>query len=380
MKRTISIMLGKGSIHHNERKFTAENVDKERSKNNVTYYNEDIKTVYHKLFDDALKKYNERQKRNDRMINDYYEKIRTSKQEKPFYEIIVQVGDKDNMNAVSDDGQTAKNILDSYIKNFQQRNPHLYVFSAHLHMDEATPHLHIDFVPFTTDSKRGLDTRVSMKSALKQQGFTGTTRSDTEFNQWINFEKEKLSEIMLEYGIEWEKKRTHERHKSISQFKREKLVEAVNKLEYKKKSLEYDISKYQNSEKYALNSVTKLEKKAELLPEPTVFMSAKKYKNEVTMPFIEELLTTIKELSQRAFIAEKNAEKLQKQFYILKQRNEQLKKENWDNNMEISKCKVELRKFDKLKSYLGIESVNEIIKAAYQSKINQKEHTQEIIK
>ena len=137
-------MLGKGSIHHNERKFTAENVDKERSKNNVTYYNEDIKTVYHKLFDDALKKYNERQKRNDRMI---------------------------------------------------------YVFSAHLHMDEATPHLHIDFVPFTTDSKRGLDTRVSMKSALKQQGFTGTTRSDTEFNQWINFEKEKLSEIMLGYGI-----------------------------------------------------------------------------------------------------------------------------------------------------------------------------------
>ncbi len=380
MKRTISIMLGKGSIHHNERKFTAENVDKERSKNNVTYYNEDIKTVYHKLFDDALKKYNERQKRNDRMINDYYEKIRTSKQEKPFYEIIVQVGDKDNMNAVSDDGQTAKNILDSYIKNFQQRNPHLYVFSAHLHMDEATPHLHIDFVPFTTDSKRGLDTRVSMKSALKQQGFTGTTRSDTEFNQWINFEKEKLSEIMLGYGIEWEKKGIHERHKSVSQFKREKLVEAVNKLEYKKKSLEYDISKYQNSEKYALNSVTKLEKKAELLPEPTVFMSAKKYKNEVTMPFIEELLTTIKELSQRAFIAEKNAEKLQKQFYILKQRNEQLKKENWDNNMEISKCKVELRKFDKLKSYLGIESVNEIIKAAYQSKINQKEHTQEIIK
>ena len=80
------------------------------------------------------------------------------------------------------------------------------------------------------------------------------------------------------------------------------------------------------------------------------------------MPFIEELLTTIKELSQRAFIAEKNAEKLQKQFYILKQRNEQLKKENWDNNMEISKYKVQLRDFDKLKSYLGIENVKEWFK------------------
>lgn len=380
MKRTISIMLGKGSIHHNERKFTAENVDKERTKNNITYYNEDIKTVYHKLFDDALKKYNEKQKRNDRIILDYYEKIRTSKQEKPFYEIIVQVGDKDNMGAVSNNGQTAKNILDNYMKSFQERNPHLYVFSAHLHMDEATPHLHIDFVPFTTDSKRGLDTRVSMKSALKQQGFTGTARSDTEFNQWINSEKETLSEIMLEYGIEWEKKGTHEKHKSVSQFKKEKLVEEVRKLEYKKKSLEYDISNYQNSEKYALNSVGKLEKKVELLPEPTPFMSAKRYKNEFAMPFIEELLTIIKEISQRAFIAEKNAEKLQKQFLTLKQSNEKLKKLNWDNNMEISKYKVQLRNFDKLKSYLGIENVNDIIKAAYKSNINQRENIQNIIK
>ena len=380
MKRTISIMLGKGSIHHNERKFTAENVDKERTKNNITYYNEDIKIVYHKLFDDALKKYNEKQKRNDRIILDYYEKIRTSKQEKPFYEIIVQVGDKDNMGAVSDDGQTAKNILDNYMKSFQKRNPHLYVFSAHLHMDEATPHLHIDFVPFTTDSKRGLDTRVSMKSALKQQGFTGTARSDTEFNQWINSEKEKLSEIMLEYDIEWEKKGTHEKHKSVNQFKKEKLVEEVKKLEYRKKSLEYDISNYQNSEKYALNSVSKLEKKIEFLPEPTPFMSAKKYKNEFVMPFIEELLITMKELSQKAFIAEKNAEKLQKQFHTLKQSNEKLKKLNWDNNMEISKYKVQLRNFDKLKSYLGIENVNDIIKAAYKSNINQRENIQNIIK
>ena len=380
MKRTISIMLGKGSIHHNERKFTAENVDKERTKNNITYYNEDIKTVYHKLFDDALKKYNEKQKRNDRIILDYYEKIRTSKQEKPFYEIIVQVGDKDNMGAVSNNGQTAKNILDNYMKSFQERNPHLYVFSAHLHMDEATPHLHIDFVPFTTDSERGLNTRVSMKGALKQQGFTGTARSDTEFNQWINSEKETLSKIMLEYGIEWEKKGTHEKHKSVSQFKKEKLVEEVKKLEYRKKSLEYDISNYQNSEKYALNSVGKLEKKVELLPEPTPFMSAKRYKNEFAMPFIEELLTIIKEISQRAFIAEKNAEKLQKQFLTLKQSNEKLKKLNWDNNMEISKYKVQLRNFDKLKSYLGIENVNDIIKAAYKSNINQRENIQNIIK
>ena len=82
------------------------------------------------------------------------------------------------------------------MKGFGERNPQLRVFSAHLHMDEATPHLHIDFVPFTTGSKRGLDTRVSMKKALAAQGFEGGTRGATELNQWINSEKEVLSQVM----------------------------------------------------------------------------------------------------------------------------------------------------------------------------------------
>jgi len=64
-------------------------------------------------------------------------------------------------------------------------DPNLRVFSAHMHLDEATPHLHIDFVPFTTGSKRGLETRVSLKKALAAMGFTGGTRSETEWNQWV---------------------------------------------------------------------------------------------------------------------------------------------------------------------------------------------------
>ena len=52
-------------------------------------------------------------------------------------------------------------------------------------MDEATPHLHIDFVPFTTSSKRGLDTRVSLKQALAAQGFKGGSRGDTELTEQL---------------------------------------------------------------------------------------------------------------------------------------------------------------------------------------------------
>lgn len=197
-------MVGKGSITHNNRDFIAENVDGERTKNNITYCNEKIQDVYHELFDEALQKYNEKQTRSDRVIADYYEKIRTGKQEKPFHEIILQIGDKDTMGAETENGELAKKILDRYMHDFEKRNPNLRVFSAHLHMDEATPHLHIDFIPFTTNSKRGLETRVSLKKALEAQGFIGGSRSDTEWNQWVASEKEVLSQIMLEHGIEWD--------------------------------------------------------------------------------------------------------------------------------------------------------------------------------
>lgn len=167
MKRSISVMVGKGSIRHNNRDFTAENVDAERTQNNITYCNENIKDVYHKLFDEALDKFNARQTRKDRMIDDYYEKIRTGKQEKLFHEVILQIGNLEDMHATSENGQLSKTILDSYMKTFQERNPNLYVFSAHLHMDEATPHLHIDFVPFTTGSNEDLKREFRSKKLLK---------------------------------------------------------------------------------------------------------------------------------------------------------------------------------------------------------------------
>ena len=214
-------MVGKGSVNHNSRKFKAENVNGERTHLNNDYCNESIKKVYHTLFGDALKRYNDKQTRADRRIGNYYEKIRNSKQEKPFHEIILQIGDMVTMSSESENGLLAQRILDEYYQGFQERNPYLKVFSAHLHMDEATPHLHIDFVPFTTGSKRGLDTRVSLKQALANQGFKGGTRGDTEWNQWVSSEKEALAVVMERHGVEWERKGTHEKHLSVMDYKKQ---------------------------------------------------------------------------------------------------------------------------------------------------------------
>ena len=224
-------MTGKGSVNHNSRKFHAKNTDPERSYLNIEYINENIEDVYHELFDEALARYNEKQSRKDRCIDNYYEKIRSGKQEKTFHEIILQIGDKDNMGAKTEDGQLAAKILNEYMQDFQQRNPTLRVFSAYLHMDEATPHLHIDFVPYTTESKRGLDTRVSLKQALSALGFKGGTRRETELNQWVAAEKKQLAAVMERHGIEWEQKGTHEKHLSVLDFEKQERAKEVAALE-----------------------------------------------------------------------------------------------------------------------------------------------------
>ncbi|WP_373118668.1 plasmid recombination protein [Holdemania massiliensis] len=231
IKRTISAMSGDGVVAHNRRTYFAENVDQTRTHLNIEYCYTPIEDAYHQLFDEAQAEYNARQKRKDRRIENYYEKICKGDQEKPFYEVIFQVGNKDDMAAASENGELAKEILDKFYHSFLERNPHLHVYSAHLHMDEATPHLHIDFIPFTTGSKRGLSTRVSLKQALADQGITGEGRSMTERDLWVQKEKEALAEIMLEHGIEWEQKGEHREHLSVLEFKREKRKEELAELE-----------------------------------------------------------------------------------------------------------------------------------------------------
>ena len=380
MQRTISIMTGKGSVNHNDRKFTAQNVDKERTKNNVVYCNENIRTVYHKLFDDAVKRYNAKQTRSDRIIKNYYKKIsQESKQEKPFTEIIIQIGDKDNIGAETENGQLAKKILDDYMKGFQERNPNLYVFSAHLHMDEATPHLHIDFVPFTTGSKRGLDTRVSMKGALKQQGFIGTGRSDTERAQWAESEKEALSKIMLSHGIEWEQKGTHEKPKTVSEFKRDMLAKEINELTEKKDDLLHTMSAYTKAEEYAHLTVQKIKNNDDFdIPEPPPLMSAKTYKTKFIEPFIKRIMQIIENLARRCYRAEKIAEQAEAKIRPLEQKNKELENRLWYKNMALSKAEVKVRDFDRIRNHFGKETINQWLKEITRLGKNRSKSSKEI--
>ena len=307
MKRTISFMTGKGSVNHNSRKFHAKNTDPERSCLNVEYCNENIKDVYHELFDEALARYNEKQTRSDRRIDDYYEKIRSGKQEKPFHEIILQIGDKDNMGAKTENGQLAVKVLDKYMQDFQRRNPTLRVFSAYLHMDEATPHLHIDFVPYTTGSRRGIDTRVSLKQALSALGFKGGTRRETELNQWVAYEKEQLAAVMLEHGIEWEKKGTHEKHLSVLDFEKKERAKEVAELEQSISDGKERLSDIQIQHRKAVQETEQIRQKGEAIRQEVSELS------EIS-DLLKEQATTLAEDKKKLLSDNVKLEKQQKKL------------------------------------------------------------------
>lgn len=399
LKRTISFMTGKGSLNHNSRKFHAKNTDPNRTHWNVEYCNEDIKDVYHELFDDALKRYNDKQTRKDRKIDDYYKKIRSGKQEKLFHEVIIQIGDKDNMGSETMEGQLAAKILDEYMKGFQERNPTLRVFAAHLHLDEATPHLHIDFIPYVTGSKRGLDTRVSLKQALSSLGFKGGSRSETELNQWVQSEKEKLAMVMRENEIEWDQKGTHEPHLSVLDYKKKVREQEVEELTEHKNLLEHDlhdisecvdeiqkekeqaekerdavIKKTEVLEKKLLKvkvNVSQLERHAqeygyypeEWLPEPVQFESAKSYRKRI-FPLVKKVANMIQSLYSKYLDLKNKNQKLSDRNIDLENRVDRLREEVSVIKKENAILRNAAFDLERVRNMLGESKIDDVIAMA----------------
>lgn len=392
-------MTGKGSLNHNSRKFHAKNTDPNRTHWNVEYCNEDIKDVYHELFDDALKRYSDKQTRKDRKIDDYYKKIRSGKQEKLFHEVIIQIGDKDNMGSETMEGQLAAKILDEYMKGFQERNPTLRVFAAHLHLDEATPHLHIDFIPYVTGSKRGLDTRVSLKQALSSLGFKGGLRSETELNQWVQSEKQKLAMVMRENEIEWDQKGTHEQHLSVLDYKKKVREQEVEELTEHKNLLEHDlhdisecvdeiqkekeqaekerdavIKKTEVLEKKLLKvkvNVSQLERHAqeygyypeEWLPEPVQFESAKSYRKRI-FPLVKKVANMIQSLYSKYLDLKNKNQKLSDRNIDLENRVDRLREEVSVIKKENAILRNAAFDLERVRNMLGESKIDDVIAMA----------------
>lgn len=358
---SISIELGKGALKHNSRIFNTPNTNPERSHLNKEYINDDIKNVYHELFDEAVERYNSNQTRNDRKVKNYYEKICNGKQEKPFHEIVVQIGNKNDFGIGKQTAELAEKALDKYVSTFQKRNPYLRVFSAHMHLDEATPHLHIDFVPFTTGSKRGLDTRVSLKQALANQGFVGNGREETEWALWVNSEKESLAESMLNFNIEWENQHTSREHLSVLDYKKKERQKEVIQLEEKVDMLKNEIECYQDCS----NELQEIDESdfdnKFVLPEPKPLMSANAYKKLIE-PMFNKLKQMVKQLIVRCFKAEARAYNANRIVGRLQNDVEIYKKDAKSFSKMAHRADKKLAQYSKLRRIIGPKNVDEILK------------------
>ena len=206
--KSISMCEGKGSLSHNNREFTARNIDSTKTPNNVVFVQQALSDAYHQLFDEAVEKYNARQKRNDRKIHNYFEHlfnrlpsksvITGTNKQKSFYEHLVYIGTRKDTAVGTPDAEITTECLRKYMEGFQARNPNLYVFNAVLHLDESTPHLHINYIPvghFT----RGLEIRNAKNKALEEMGFGNDAKAN---DRWRRSEWDILKNICNAHDIE----------------------------------------------------------------------------------------------------------------------------------------------------------------------------------
>ena len=235
--KTISFPKGRGHLTHNNRDFICNNVVPERTSWNRIYIQEPLKDAYEKCFGQALRDYNAVQKRKDRQKDDYLKEIESSgNKEKTFYENIVQIGKKtdtpvaDENGVMTEEAKAAIEVLDRYAKTFQERNPNLYLFNCVMHLDEATPHLHIDYIPVAHGYKNGMKTRNSLTKAFQQMGFAkAVSRKQNETVAWQEREREYLTELCREQGIEIEVLGVQRDNLSLPEYKT--AMREVEKLE-----------------------------------------------------------------------------------------------------------------------------------------------------
>ena len=302
------------------------------------------------------------------------------------------------MGVLTENGALAKELLDEYMQGFQERNPTLRVFGAFLHMDEATPHLHIDFVPYVSGWKgKGLDTKVSLKQALKALGFAGGSKRESELNQWINAEKEQLAAVMERRGIEWEQKGTHEEHLSVLDFKKQERSKEVAALEAAKQERQTDLTEMQEQLETAQTAVEAAEQrvqKAELtyqkqsqklnklapimeglenlsaqysqrpeewVPEAATFETAKSYREKKVMPLIQKLVKVLFALHRKYWEVKDERDKYLHFYQDEKKATHHLSQRLKEVEAENSQLYAMKRDFRRVWNYFGAEKMQQVI-------------------
>ena len=365
MGKTISFAKGKGSIGHNNRDFFTDNIDRSRTQDNIIYVKQDIREAYQQIFGQAVEDYNARQKQKCRRIDNYYEKLQKSKNgEELFHEVVVQLGDKDDSGFGTGDFDRCRDVLDKYMETFQERNKHIHVFNAVMHLDESTPHLHISFIPIGEGYKTGLKVRNSLSRSMEQfvdgEGKSGILG-------WYEQERQKLKECAREYDIEITQKNEFRVHLTLPEYKKsmrelesvrelknefdgyleqtkEELSEKIKELDEKKEKLEGASEKVEQLKRIETGIIQELEFDKQLKQFSFNYQSELKESDIKKVPMVGEV---VKIESYRL---------LEKKYKVVLEQNEKLKMSNEFNPTYQSEIRRKLETENKdLKKSLNFQ-------------------------
>ena len=128
---------------------------------------QDVKNVYHQEFDEAVQQYNQKQKRADRRIEDYFEHVANLNQDMAV-EIIFQCGDKEFWEEHTDKKEKMYNVYAYLLSTMERFLPNFKVANAVIHFDEASPHMHVVGVPVWEGAKKGLAKKVSKRNVKEE--------------------------------------------------------------------------------------------------------------------------------------------------------------------------------------------------------------------
>ncbi|MDY0855513.1 plasmid recombination protein [Bacillus thuringiensis] len=324
------------SLSHNNRENIYGNpgIDPSRLDKNIYFVQKDIRSVYKDVFQEAVDKYNEKQKRNDRKIQDYYDKIHKNEKTHEQRELVVAVGEgKDDPKY----REAKKEALKQYAEAFQGRNPNLAVYNMVLHDDEANPHLHINYVP-NFESSRGLTRRVGMDRALQQQGVQG--KGTELIANWRQLETAYIESLAKEQIPNFERANVgSHKYMKVRQYK--EYAEAVSNIE----NQITEISKRLPDSKIMLKpkkKEIKTEVKPKLIGKPEII--EKETGNYVFSP---KQLEKVEELITAAVTVKTDYERLQ---------NTDLVKENKELNRQVNSLHDSLKESQKINLKLKEEN------------------------
>lgn len=342
-EKRISFCQGKGSLTHNNREFIAENVDRSRIKDNITFIKKDLGCVYEHLFAESTERYNAKQKRNDRKIHgSYFESLFHQKpsntvvtaadKRKSFYEDVVQIGKMEDSGVETEDAELVAECLKEYMKNFQSRNPNFVVFNAVLHMDEATPHLHIDYVP-VGHYKRGQDTQNGIAQALKEMGF-GSGKD--AIARWRAAEMEILNQICKNHQITPLPPEKSRGSLSVKEYKEarqeaDKLTAENEQLKAEKTAVENELAET----KALLEKADK--KKFSLMEIENISVKNTVFGNKVTIS--KDDFEKMRELAEKEVVSVKQTKSLKAQNKKLSDENDELKQKVKKQSDELAELK-----------------------------------------